>query len=113
MGANNNEEPVEETDNGVNAGPDGAGGGGGSRGEHDGSIRDGSNHVDVVGHMVPKNVPWESLKVNREDESIVHQIDDIKDACYFLMPDWKVCTIPDVLPFSHKLNLSIGRKIPL
>ena len=35
-----------------------------------------------------KNVPWASVKHGR-NESIIASIDDIKDACYFLYPDWK------------------------
>mmetsp|Transcript_39286 Transcript_39286/g.94997 ORF Transcript_39286/g.94997 Transcript_39286/m.94997 type:complete len:264 (+) Transcript_39286:133-924(+) len=85
---NNIEEPVPVTvtDSAAAAtGPDDGDGvdGGGN------TSATGGDHVDVVNNMVPKSVPWASVKVSPEDESIIQEVDDIKNACYFLMPDWK------------------------
>jgi hypothetical protein len=35
-----------------------------------------------------KNVPWESVH-NGVDQGVIASIDEMKDSCYFLFPDWK------------------------
>ena len=35
-----------------------------------------------------KDVPWASVH-NGVDDSVIASIDDMKDSCYFLFPDWK------------------------
>ena len=84
------EELVPATESAPVGGGDGNGDGGGNE-----SVT-GGDHIDVVNNMVPKNVPWASVKVNPEDEIIIQEVESIKDACYFLMPDWKVCIVENV-----------------
>jgi hypothetical protein len=80
----------------------------GARGDVNGGEDNGGDAgVNVVSHMVPNDVPWASLsKMKRgkkkksenddddddeqNDESVIQTIESMKDACYFLFPDWKV-----------------------
>ena len=54
-----------------------------------------NNDVDAVNNSTSfihkKNVPWATSSIKHgKDESIIQTTDAMKDACYFLMPDWKV-----------------------